>query len=319
MPFWIAGPPVICPVSDAAHDVVAVKDPSVVFRGGRWHVFSTVALRGGGWHMEYRSFRDWPQAGKARPFFLDANPNLAGYHCAPQVFYFRPRKTWYLLFQSQQPQYSTSAAVARPMAWSRPRDFFAGKPASVGKGTWIDYWLIGDAEFMYLFFTGDNGRFYRSRTRIGDFPEGMSDPEVIVDASKEDFFEAAHVYRLGAKGSYVAIVEAAGPGWKRYYRLFTADRLDGEWKDAGNTFEKPWAGINNVRFRAGVAPWTVDISHGEFLRQGCDERMVIDPRNLRFLIQGRDPRSDGQPYGALPYRLGLLNATGRIDKNGASM
>jgi len=309
MPLWIAGPPIICPVSDAAHAVVAVKDPSVVFHGGRWHVFATVALRGGGWSMEYRSFRDWSRAPAAKPFFLDANPNLAGYHCAPQVFYFRPRKRWFLVFQSQQPQYSTSDDVSRPMSWTKPRDFFRGVPASVGDATWIDYWFIGDDAFMYLFFTGDNGKFYRSRTRLGDFPEGLSEPEVIVSARKEEFYEAAHVYRLGARGTWVALVEAAGPGWKRYYRLFTAEHLGGAWQDAGSTFEHPWAGIANVTFGAGVEPWTVDISHGELLRQGCDERMVVDPRRLRFLIQGRDPHSDGLPYGELPYRLGLLTAT----------
>ena len=309
MPLWIAGPPVICPVSDAAHAVVAVKDPSVVYHGGRWHVFSTVALRGGGWSMEYRSFRDWSGAAAAKPFFLDGNPNLAGYHCAPQVFYFRPRKQWFLVFQSQQPQYSTSDDLSRPMSWTKPRDFFRCVPASVGDATWIDYWFIGDDAFMYLFFTGDNGKFYRSRTPLAAFPEGFSEPEVIVDARKEEFFEAAHVYRLGARGGYVALVEAAGPGWKRYYRLFTAEHLGGAWRDAGSTFERPWAGIANVAFAPGVEPWTVDVSHGELLRQGSDERMVVDPGGLRFLIQGRDPKSDGLPYAELPYRLGLLTAT----------
>ena len=318
MPLWLAGPALICPVSDAAHQVVAVKDPTVVFHGGRWHVFSTVAFRGGGWSMEYRSFRDWSVAGKAKPFFLDANPNLAGYHCAPQVFYFRPRKAWFLIFQSQQPQYSTSSDIDKPMSWSKPRDFFRTKPASLGDETWIDYWFIGDEEFMYLFFTGDNGKFYRSRTRVRDFPDGMSEPEVIISARKEDFFEATHIYRLGSRGRYAALVEAAGPKWERYYRLFTADSLGGAWKDEGNTFEKPWAGIANVKFKAGVAPWTVDISHGELLRQGCDERMVVEPRNLRFLIQGRDPGSDGLEYGKLPYRLGLLSETRRGGKRGAS-
>ncbi len=318
MPTWTAGPSVIVPVPDVTHEAVAVKDPSVVFHGGRWHVFSTVAFKGGGWSMEYRSFNDWPEAGNAKPFFLDANPNLTGYHCAPQVFYFRPRKTWYLIFQSQHPQYSTTHDVSDPMSWSKPRDFFERKPASLGKETWIDYWCIGDDEFMYLFFTGDNGKFYRSRTRLADFPGGLSEPEVILDLRKEDFFEAAHVYRLGDRGSWVTLVEAAGPDWKRYYRLFTAERLGGAWSDAGSTFDRPWAGITNVAFEAGVEPWTVDISHGELLRKGHDERMIIDTHDLRFLFQGRDPGSNGLPYGDLPYRLGLLRETSRTGKKGAS-
>jgi hypothetical protein len=41
------------------------------------------------------------------------------------------------------------------------------------------------------------------------------------------------------------------------------------------------------------------------LRDGYDEKMIIDPENLQFLFQGRDPASGGN-YSLLPYRLGLL-------------
>ena len=36
-------------------------------------------------------------------------------NCAPQVFYFRPQKKWYLIFQSQHPRFSTSHNSADPM------------------------------------------------------------------------------------------------------------------------------------------------------------------------------------------------------------
>ena len=59
----------------------------------------------------------------------------------------------------------------------------------------------------------------------------------------------------------------------------------------------------------GVAPWTRDISHGELLRDGYDETMILDLNNLRFLFQGRDPAINTR-YHLLPYRLGLLTAVG---------
>ena len=73
-----------------------------------------------------------------------------------------------------------------------------------------------------------------------------------------------------------------------------------------DTYEKPFAGINNVTFEEGVEPWTRDISHGELIRDGYDETLTIDPKNLQMLYQGRDPTSVG-PYHSLPYQLGLLN------------
>ena len=64
--------------------------------------------------MVYLNFKDWSDAPNAKLHFVDQNPNLRGYHCAPHVFYFRPHKKWYLVFQSQQPQYTTTVAMGCP-------------------------------------------------------------------------------------------------------------------------------------------------------------------------------------------------------------
>jgi hypothetical protein len=113
-------------------------------------------------------------------------------------------------------------------------------------------------------------------------------------------------YKVKGADLYLTLVEAIGPG-PRYYRAWTSDRLNGEWKPIpeATTFEKPFAGINNVAFDDGVTPWTRDISHGELIRDGYDETLTIDPHNLQLLYQGRDPASGGR-YELLPYRLGLL-------------
>ena len=301
---WKSSGVLIKPVSDENHKLVSVKDPTVVYYADRWHVYATTANERSQWSMVYLSFKDWSEAASAKSYYMDANPNLRGYHCAPQVFFFRPHRKWYLVFQSQQPQYSTTDDVSRPETWSKPQDFFTGKPPGTPK-LWIDYWVICDDTHAYLFFTGDDGRFYRSRTRIEDFPKGMSNPEIALQESRDVLFEASMTYRIKGTGTYLTLIEAMSPD--RYYRAFISDRLDGQWTPVpeADTYRKPFAGINNVTFEAGVAPWTKDISHGELIRDGYDQTMTIDPKNLELLYQGRDPaiRTD---YGLLPYRLGLL-------------
>ncbi|MEJ2109862.1 MAG: non-reducing end alpha-L-arabinofuranosidase family hydrolase [Acidobacteriota bacterium] len=305
---WKSSDVLVKPVSDETHTIVSVKDPTVVHYNGLWHIYATAySTSARTWTMVYLNFREWSEAPKARLTFIDINPNLSGYHCAPHLFYFTPQKKWYLIFQSQQPQYCTTDDITRPETWTAPRDFFDGKPASLGRGQWIDYHMIADDTHVYLFFTGDDGRFWRSRTRIENFPNGMSEPELAIEENRNDLFEASITYRIKGTDKYLTLIEALNPA--RYYRAWIADSLDGAWTPLENasTWENPFAGINNVTFADGVAAWTRDISHGELLRDGYDEKMILDPANLRLLFQGRDPESGGN-YSLLPYRLGLLEA-----------
>lgn len=84
---WKSSGVVIKPVSDDAHQLVSVKDPTVVYYGDRWHVFATTANTQGNWSMVYLSFKDWSEASNAKPYYMDANPNLTGYHCAAGVLF----------------------------------------------------------------------------------------------------------------------------------------------------------------------------------------------------------------------------------------
>ncbi|MBI2513282.1 MAG: hypothetical protein HYV96_14995 [Opitutae bacterium] len=306
---WVSTGPLVFPTADAAHPIVAVKDPSVVYHDGRWHIFATTAATNGAWGMAYFNFASWDEAPQAKPFYLDQNPHLAGYNCAPQVFYFRPQKKWYLIFQSPQPRFSTTDNLADPMSWSAPQDFFAGTPKSVVQG-WLDYWIICDDTHAYLFFPDDHGRFYRSRTRLEDFPRGFSEPVVVVqEKNPGDLFEGSCVYRLKGTNQFLALVECMDhTDGTRYYRAFTADRLDGKWQPlpAGSSETAPFAGNANVRTADGAPLWTNGISHGELLREGADETATVDPQNIRFLYQGL-PRGTNEPnYILLPYRLALL-------------
>ncbi len=303
---WTTTGPLVHPTADERHPIVAVKDPSVVFHDGRWHIFATTASRNG-WRMTYLNFTSWDQAAEAKMVHLDDNPNLRGYNCAPQVFYFRPHNKWYLIFQSQQPRFSTTDNIADPMSWSAPQDFFEGTPKSVVEG-WLDYWIICDDTHAYLFFPDDHGRFYRSRTRIEDFPHGFDEPVVVMHEAKNDLFEGSCVYRIKGTNQFLCLVECIGKHGPRYYRAFVTDRLDGEWKPlpGADSEATPFAGNSNVRTTEGSPLWTDGISHGELLREGSDETMTVDPKNLQLLYQGL-PRGVTEPdYLLLPYRLALL-------------
>ena len=304
---WKSSGVLVKPVSDETHTIVSVKDPTVVYYNGLWHIYATAySTSARTWTMVYLNFKDWFEAPNAKLTYIDVNPGLKGYHCAPSLFYFTPHKKWYLVFQSQQPQYCTSDDITKPETWTRPQNFFDGQPESMPRLP-IDYHLISDGTYMYLFFTGDDGNFYRSRTKIEDFPKGMSDPEIAIHDNRNNLFEAGITYKIKGTDTYLTLIEAMSPA--RYYRAWTSNDLNGEWTPlpGADSWDTPFAGINNVTFGEGVEPWTRDISHGEMLRDGYDEKMILDPDNLQLLFQGRDPSSGGN-YSLLPYRLGLLTA-----------
>ncbi len=308
---WTSTGVLIEPVSDETHTIVSVKDPTVVRYDDLWHVYATVySTSARTWNMVYLNFKDWSDAPDAKLHFLDENPNLRGYKCAPHLFYFTPHEKWYLVYQTQPPAYSTTDDISKPETWTVPQRFFDRQPEGMPRLP-IDYHVICDDTHAYLFFTGDDGNFYRSRTRIEDFPQGMSDPEIAIEDSRNNLFEASITYKIKGTSTYLTIIEALSPA--RYYRAWTSDRLDGEWTPVpdANTWDKPFAGINNVTFEEGVEPWTRDISHGELIRDGYDETMTLDLSNLQLLYQGRDPASSGR-YELLPYQLGLL----RLDRSG---
>jgi len=126
--------------------------------------------------------------------------------------------------------------------------------------------------------------------------------------TRNSVFEAGFTYKIKGTDKYLTCVEAIGA--TRYYRAYVADKLDGEWSpvEGFDTFEKPFAGVNNMTFEDGVKAWSGQVSHGEMIRDVNDERMELDPNNLRFLYQGIGNAENHGDYGTLPYKLGLIRA-----------
>jgi endo-1,4-beta-xylanase len=312
---WRSSGPLVAPKSDATHDLVAVKDASVVKVGRRWHMFVSIVDTAGNYSMAYLSFTDWSRAGSAPLFYLDRTAIGRGYKTAPQVFYFAPQRLWYLVYQTgDNASYSTNPDIGNPNGWSATRNFYSAMPAiisqNIGSGFWVDMWVICDSAHCYLFSVDDNGHLYRSRTTVRQFPHGFGDGSNTViaasDPNRFDFFEADNVYQVAGSNTYLLIMEAIGTDGRRYFRSYTSDSIAGSWSPLAATQSNPFAGNTNTTFTG--TPWTQDISSGEMIRSGVDQRLTINPHRIQYVYQGLDPSASG-PYNSLPWRLGLLTQT----------
>jgi endo-1,4-beta-xylanase len=291
--------------------LVSIKDPTVVQVDGEYHVYATTADTNGGWSLTYfGGFTDWSQAGEAEQFHLSQTAIGGGYRAAPQLFYFAPDDQWYLVYQTGLPSFSTLDHPGAPETASAAQQFMTSHGPADGNSDYIvDYWITCDDVDCYMYFNNDKQEFYRARTTVAEFPNGFGDVELFMEAPDNSLFEATNVYQIGDTGEYVLIIEAIGSGGDRYFRSWTSDRLDAnfdEWTPLADTESNPFAGSANVSFPGGA--WTSDISHGEMTRTNPDQTMQIDPCDMEYLYQGRDPASGGD-YSQLPYRLGLLTNT----------
>ena len=122
---WKSSPPLVAAAQRPEDPCVSIKDPTVVFHDGRWHLFCTIRSEKRTHQIEYLNFADWKEADQAPRHILKLHD---GYFCAPQVFYFTPLKKWCLLYQtadekrkpSLQPTLSMADKLDDPAAWSKP-------------------------------------------------------------------------------------------------------------------------------------------------------------------------------------------------------
>jgi len=299
---WISSNILVDVKPDSSHAAQSVKNPSIVFYEGRYHVYASFHMPSG-MSLLYFNFTDFDQQANNAPwYYMDRTPGFGGYKSAPQVFYFQPQKLWYLVFQTPWPTYSTNPNLGNPAGWSNPRTFFTNTPNNA-----LDYFIICDDNTCYMFFSDDGGNWFRTSTSKSSFPNGWSGTftTVLKSSNPHTYFEGSWVYKLATQNEYFAGIEGISSDGTRYYQTFNASSLSGQWTELAPDF----ASHNNVKY-PGV-PWNNGISHGELVRTGYNEYLEVNPCGIKFLYQGVSANAH-DPYDQLPYKLGLLTSTTNI-------
>jgi hypothetical protein len=284
-PLWTADARCFLDGPSGAFDDIAVKDPSIVYSGGKYHLFYT-GKDNSLWRMGYASATSISGLGSATHNFM-SSLNGGYYFCAPQVFYFVAKGKWYLIYQSGLgATFSTNTDVGNPSGWS------AG--ASMGFSDGIDFWCISDGSMVYCFYSAQDGShtIKRRSTTITNFPYGWSSSTVVATNT----FEASHVYKNLEDGKYYMIVEDLG----RYQELWSATSPGGTWTKVS----EQWAIASRLSYNADH--WTDQVSHIEVIRAGSNELLEVNNLNqCEMLIQGVVNGNYPQ-YGLIPYDLGII-------------
>lgn len=281
-----------------------VKDPSIVYYDNNYHVFAT-AYGSGSYKSIYLNFTDFAQAPAANHITFAPGGRST---VAPQVFYFKPQSRWYIVTQWNA-KYTTTTNIGDPNSWSSPRDFWPG--VTGGHAGALDYWVICNDTTCYMFFFKDDGKMYQVKTPIANFPNFDINQVTVANVQgsggQSILFEAGNVYKLKGLNKYLLMVEGWGASeGRRLYRAWTSTSLDGPWAPYKTSENDPFAGLSNVTFNGGQ--WSQQISHGEMVRAGWDEKMELDACNMQFLYQGANLSGYSGSYDARPYKLGLLTA-----------
>jgi len=294
---WLVSLPALTPGPKGAFDETAVKDPTIVFFEGNWHLFYT-ARGQNHYHIGYvaaPTLQALDYAPHTQLKQLRGQADL--YAAAPQVFFFKPQKTWYLIYQTHdsnyQPVYSTTRTIAKPESWIPPKPLVQKDE----KAKWIDFWIICNETTAYFFYTRSHRDVYVQTTSLKDFPHAFSNPRKVFSG----IHEAVHIYKVKDKPKYHMIYELNIKG-ERSFGLAIAKTLPGPWKKITDRY----ATGAQLKYPPNATVWTEEVSHGELIRSGCDQRLEYNPKQVKFLIQGLLKKQHQGPYTQLPWKLGII-------------
>jgi len=335
---WVVSKPIFRAGPKGTFDDAAVKDPTIVYFNGKYHMFYTSkATKSTKANMKYLS-RGASAVGyvcsptlegfnRAKRYNLDAI--VQDIIIAPQVFYFEPHKLWYLIAQTTvdgrpglMPIYLTNPDIENVAGWSKPKVIKTNK---TNNGFWIDFWVICDDAKAHLFYTDHEGSMFRFECPVEEFPDGYAgekEETVLTERGENEIgrwrlHEGSHIYYVRKADKYLALLEAVYPHptrknyWdsrNRFMFAMVADKLEGPWERVepdGNEFAGDPAYLYNPD---GSKSAYDQVSHFELIRAGYDQKLEIEDYNLQLLFQAFDAENigDDYDYNDLPWELAVM-------------
>ena len=335
---WTVSKPVFQAGPKGTFDDVSVKDPTIVFYNGKYHMFYTSKAA-----RETAKKYDYLSKGRSGIGYV-SSPTLEGLKdakrynfdaivkyviVAPQVFYFEPQKLWYLVAHTRgegkpdlTPIYLTNPDIEDINGWSQPKII---KTKKSNNGFWIDFWVICDDEKAHLFYTDHEGSIFRFECPIEKFPDGFANEKeetVLTERGENEIgrwrlHEANHVYYVKSANKYLQLIEAVYPHptrknyWdsrNRFMFAMVADKLEGPWERVEPDLNE-FAGDPAYLFNEDGTKSAYDqVSHFELIRSGYNQKLEIEDFNLTLLFQAFDAEPIGADYNYdnLPWELAIM-------------
>jgi len=301
---WYASNQYFTPKDSFPPAQIAVKDPSILFFEGSWHLFFTgiqydeegIPVRS----INYVSAPTLDELEEAPRFKIKSFSNNTKRTAAPQIFYFEPDNKWYLIAQAEYedrytPIYSTTTNISDPSSWSNVLPLVE----RFEHDKWIDFWVICDYTTAYLFYTRNHEDMYYMITTLDSFPFGFETPTKVEANIK--VHEASMVYKIKDKQEYWLLTENQYCGNRREYFISKTSTLNGKWSDS-----ELFATQNDLQFSDPQNQWTSAVSSGELIRFGYNQMMeIISTEKVEFFFQGA-PRVKIFQYSNTEWQLGII-------------
>ena len=303
---WWVQEPVFSPTSDE----ISVKDPSVIFSNGNYHLFYTTHLDSNNTEIRHASgpnLKSLEQAKRTRV--------VAG-GAAPQVFVHK--EMFYMICNGKRLKVNKGDDLGLEKNWQDIGEIYQGGVSGTNpvsnekKAPWgpIDFWMIADGDTLFLFYALNNGAIGMTHQPLSAFPNASNwSPHVIAVAEKgfDKIFEAPHIYHSMSDGLFYMQVEGMD-GPKRKLALYKSTKLDCTWdQDGWKLVNESWACGSNISFE-NCQNWTNQVSHPEAIRSDDSLKMNIDDINKsHWLFMGIDPAANkGKKYGEIPWKIGVM-------------
>ena len=209
---------------------------------------------------------------------------------SPQVFYFTPRKQWYLFADSKtenNPVFATNSNIENVRGWSELRKMNLGVPVDKS-------YIIADSANVYMFYSTAGNKFLYRRTSIDKFPEGLKDSKElksVINCSYNNNClgeDIPNIYYSVNEDKYLAfaLCRVTETGGDTEVKLFTADSLNGHWTFSDKFNLKASTVYNTDGSLANMNT----INNPDIFRAGSNQLMRINGDNMKIIYQTTNNR-----------------------------